>query len=156
MFDTSNPMVQEILKRSITEQESRDKMAPPVTPVTPNPEPVSPLKALLMGSLADSASTYSFLKHGAAKEGNPALQYFNKSPNSVIPSAAAGAAGYALLYKLLHKVNPKIADTIAGGLGAFHSELAGHNIRPSVSQGSYKSVSDDQMQRALTTALRNK
>lgn len=155
-----NQMLQRAVQDANDQQgldEAKARMFPVDSSASPAPKTVSPLKALLAGSLADSASTYAFLKQGTSREGNAALQYMNGHPNRVLPSAAAGAVGYALLYKLLHKFNPSVADTLAGGLGAYHAELAGHNITTkSDGQAAYKSVRDDQMQRALTESLRNK
>lgn len=126
-FDPKSPVVQEILKRSISDQSKIDQMKPTPEEAPVQAHPISPKLALLGGSLADSVSTYKFLRHGS-QETNPALQYFNGHPNRVIPSAIGGALGYTLLYNLLHKNHPQIADVLAGQVGGLHASLAGNNF----------------------------
>jgi hypothetical protein len=104
---------------------------------------LSPKAALLLGSLADSASTYAFLKRGnGQREGNPALGFFDEHPASVIPTAAAGALGYRAAYDLLHKHAPRVADTVAGLVGGFHGALAGNNIENTRGEAT-RQASDD-------------
>ena len=134
-----NKLIDEMVKQ----QMRQEKFDPPRDAKAPEKsKTIGPKTALLMGSLADSASTYAFLKRGG-KEANPALQYFNSKPWSVIPTAAAGAAGYNALHGLIKRKSPKIADTLAGLLGGYHTALAGSNMQPNRGTGSYEKVVRD-------------
>lgn len=125
----------EMIKRAVEKNPDLPGIEPKMSPLDqarqskPQSDGLSPKQALLLGSLADSASTAGFLARGR-EEGNPALQVFNKHPWTVAPAAVGGALGYNLLHKLISKKAPKIADTLAGGLGAFHADAAGNNIEP--------------------------
>ena len=125
----------EMIKRAVEKNPDLPGVEPEVSPLDqarqskPQGDGLSPKQALLLGSLADSASTAGFLARGR-EEGNPALQVFNKRPWTIAPAAVGGALGYNLLHKLISKKAPKVADTLAGGLGAFHTALAGNNIEP--------------------------
>ena len=135
-----DPLFAEMLKRAAAEHPDALVHTPRLRlPSSAGPSPISPKMALILGSLADSASTASFLSKGY-KEGNPALQIFNRKPWTVAPMAAGGAVGYALLHKLLSKKYPKLADTIAGGLGAYHGALAGSNMDLKSGNNSYQAA----------------
>lgn len=113
------------------EQKQRQFDGPSETKGSSSAAPLSPKMALLLGSLADSASTFNFLGSGSGRESNPALQVFNKSRWSVLPAAAGGLYGYSKIYDALHSKHPKVADTLAGILGGWHGALAGNNLETS-------------------------
>lgn len=129
-MDDMNALIDELVAREIAKGDKHELLKP--LPESPHPAksgpPMSPKKALILGSLADSASTYAFLKQGR-HEGNPVLQMFNKKHESVIPMGAAGAAMYSALYELVKKGSPRTANTLAGLLGGYHGALAGNNIQ---------------------------
>lgn len=141
-------LMQELVNRELAAQTLDEKRRADIAPESHSAAPAgmettSPMKAMLLGQALDSASTYAFLKQGR-HESNPALQYMNKSAASVIPSAVAGGAGYALLYKALHKSHPKAADTLAGLLGGYHMALGASNLEgPSKGENSYSAVVRD-------------
>src|SRR5688572_5778516 len=81
-------------------------------------KPLDPKTAMLLGGLADSISTYHFLKTGNSKESNPLVKkLFNNNPWTVWPVAAATGLGYNALHGYLKKKSPKLADTAAGIIG---------------------------------------
>jgi hypothetical protein len=126
----NNALMRELIDREVAKDMSRERqqrlLQPSSESAPQTPTTLNPLQALLLGSLADSASTYAFLKQGRREE-NPALQYFNARPWSVIPTAAAGAVGYKALYELMRRKSPRTADTLAGLLGGYHTALAAAN-----------------------------
>lgn len=138
-------LTQELLQREMDKEDTQKRFA---TPPEAAPSPVtalSPKMAMLLGQAADSASTLHFLtKKDPGHEANPALQFFNKSPLTVIPTAVAGNVGYGLLHKLLSKVSPKAADTAAGLLGGYHMGLGASNMQSKRNGGisSYQNVID--------------
>lgn len=137
-----NPdLVKELVLREDETNRRQQAMEPEPKPVAKSPAPLDPKLALLLGSVADSASTYNFLKNGG-REANPALQIFNKKPWTVLPMGVAGALGYHGLYKLVHKVSPGLADNVAGLIGGFHTGLSGENFEKNPTN-SYRSVMDD-------------
>lgn len=137
-------LMQELLHREMDKEDQTKRFA---TPAEAAPSPVtslSPKMSMLLGQAADSASTLHFLtKKKPMKEMNPALQFFNKSPMSVIPTAIAGNLGYGLLHKLISKVSPKAADTTAGLLGGYHMALGASNMQPKRNGvGAYRNAVD--------------
>jgi len=133
-----SPLFNQMIKQAM-EQDPRmsEAVLPPKQPerqTSPVPKPMSPHKALILGSLADSASTAMFLSKGR-REANPALSVLNKDPWMIAPLAAGGALGYHLLHKLISKKSPKVADTLAGGLGSYHLAIAGNNMEPNTEEG---------------------
>jgi len=138
-----NPeLVDQLVQRQIAQDEKTKSMQMPEPSRGPEPTPLDPKIALLLGQAADSASTYAFLKKGTGREANPALGYMNGRPWSVIPSSIAGAAGYSLLHKFLSKKSPKVANTLAGLVGGFHGALAGANMEDEPG-GSFKAALQD-------------
>lgn len=122
-------LLDELVAREVSKERKQTTMRPlPEKQSRPGGPTLSPKMALILGSLADSASTYAFLKQGR-REANPALQVFNKRHETVIPMGAAGAVGYSLLYDLLAKRSPRMANTLAGLLGGYHGALAGNNLQ---------------------------
>ncbi len=145
MAQNDNSLERQMLARAMELQALDEKTKPFAPKREPAPtvsKPFSPRTALLMGSLADSASTAAFLAQGR-QEGNPALGFLNKKPWMIAPAAAGGALGYHLLHKLISKKAPKLADTLAGGIGAYHMALAGNNLEPDNNQMSWETGTED-------------
>jgi hypothetical protein len=132
----------EVVKDMQREQAQRSMEIPGSKETPKTPKSLSPKQALILGSLADSASTYAFLKQGGRREANPAMQHFNKRPWMVLPTAAAGAAGYSMLYDLIKKRSGGLADTMAGLVGGLHGALAGSNAE-NVGHSSYRQAITD-------------
>lgn len=127
-----NELVQRELQKGRPAQEYaiRPEEAPKPLDITS----LGPKAAMMLGGAADVASTISFLKRGTGKEKNPAFQYFNDHPMTVLPTAAAVGTGYHYLHKLLSKKSPKLANTIGGLLGGYQMGLGGRNFENTFNQ----------------------
>lgn len=128
-FTVDPALVEELVARELAKDRQRQIMEAPRPAPRPESKPLSPRMAMLLGSLADSVSTYTFLKRGTGEEANPMFRFFNGHPNRVIPSAAAGALGYEALYRLIKRKKPKLADTLAGLIGGVHTQFAAENFQ---------------------------
>lgn len=136
----SQALVDELVKRQIAEEKftPRDNNGTPTQPT-----PVSPMLALLAGQLADTGSTYAFLKTRSRPEANPALQFLNRgAAEKVLPLGAAGALGYLTAYKLLHRNHPGLANILAGLVGGYHGALAGNNVEHEAGNSYYRAARD--------------
>lgn len=146
MFEPA--LLQELVERELHKEKMTEQVMPKPEGKEYRPAtPLSPKMAMLLGGLADAASTYGFLKSGKMEEGNPMFKYFNKAPWSVIPTAAAVGLGYNTLHNLISKKSPKAADTIAGLLGGYQMALGGSNIentvRPEPTESGYSLAAKD-------------
>jgi hypothetical protein len=140
MFDQS--LMDELIQREIKKSTAIEEFMPKEKQPTPQTNPMDPKWAMMLGGAADAASTYNFLRNGSMKEGNPAFSYLNKSPWTVIPTAAAAGTGYHFLHKFLKSKSPKIANTLAGLLGGFQMALGGNNFEQS-SNNSLEAATND-------------
>jgi len=94
----------------------------------PDVNPVDPETMALIAGLADSASTYKFLKNKTGSETNPALSFANNSPIAVTAAGLGSLGAMTLGRKLLRKKYPKVADMWATGQGAEQIGLAASNM----------------------------
>lgn len=131
-LNIDDDLIQELVKRQVEEQQMQERFAPRADAPSPEQTTMSPDKALLLGGMADAASTYSFLKRGTGREDNAVLNnLLGGQAQQALPTAAAAfgtTMGALLLKKLIAKASPKVADTLAGGLGGYQLTLAGGNI----------------------------
>lgn len=123
-LNLNGPLTQELISRytkgsPLTSEPAPEPLATPST--------ISPKNALILGGLADAASTYGFLKNGSGVEDNAMVGFAKNSPIGTGLAAAGGTLGALLIHKLLSKKMPKLADTLAGGLGGYQTTLAGWN-----------------------------
>jgi len=123
-LEIKDELIQELLKR----QEMADRFAPESEPSAPEQSTLSPTQALLTGGLADALSTYTFLKQGNRTEDNALLGGLNNKPLPTAVAAGGTTLAMLLLQRLLAKKAPKLADTLAGGLGAYQTGLAAGNL----------------------------
>ena len=103
--------------------------------------PMSPESAATIGSLADAASTYSFLKRGTGTEGNAVMQHLGQHPEGT----ALGLIGTGLAMKagrhLLRKGGmPRLADILAGVQGGNQIGIAAQNMRLGSGEGNSERV----------------
>lgn len=128
-LDLNGPLTQEMIQRVIKEPEPKEfdlglEKGPEFSTISPD-------LALLMGGLADAGSTYNFLKNKTGTESNAiAAKLGNNQPGKTAALAAGTTLGTLLLKKLLEKKFPKVADTLAGGLGGYQMTVAADNLGP--------------------------
>ena len=100
----------------------REDRAMPRYPMVDRGQDVSPMNpylASLLGGLADTASTYAFLKRGTASEDNALVAGLADKPGQMAGMGAAVNVALPLLLKhTLGKAHPKIAEALAANQGA--------------------------------------
>lgn len=109
-LDLNGPLTQEALKRVTSE----------TTPTAPNlglvkndrPSVLSPDIAMILGSIADGISTYSFLDRNAASEANPLYSSLNNDPAKTGLAVAGTGLASVLLKKLLKDKFPSMASIL--------------------------------------------
>jgi len=95
---------------------------------TSRPTTMNPSLAAILGSLADGASTYNFLKSGSGVENN-AMFAGSGGPAKTAMTAAGTGLMAPLLGKLLkNKLPSGLIDAIVGNMGAQSMGAAGANF----------------------------
>lgn len=131
-LEINDKLIAELIKRQMDEQEMAERFAPEPSPSVPELSTLTPKQALLLGGLGDAASTYTFLKRGKGVEGNAMLAFTKNKPLPTAMGALGGTLSALALHKLLSKKYPKLADTLAGGLGAYQMGLTSENFKNDV------------------------
>lgn len=121
-LEIKQELIDELIKRELM----KERFAPRDEKSVPEQTTLSPTQALLAGGLGDALSTYTFLKRGTGVEGNAAIDGMNPLPTAV--AAGAGTMGALLLREILKLKYPKLADTLAGGLGGYQTLLTAGNL----------------------------
>lgn len=101
------PLTQEMMKRISQEPEQKEfdlGLKPTVRPDT-----LSPDLAMILGSLADGATTYNFLNKGRASESNSMYAGLNNDPIKTGLAVVGTGLAQTLLMKLLKNKFPKLA-----------------------------------------------
>lgn len=120
---------------------------------------LSPSLASLLGGLADSGSTYAFLKRGTAGEDNALVSGLSKkSPELLTALGVAGNLALPLLWKQVAKKFPKVGAALAANQGALQMGYGAINtqntLTPRVSAASESRKTSDQYRAALLAQMR--
>lgn len=89
---------------------------------------LDPRMAGIVGSLADVASTYAFLKRGTGIEANPLAGPLNNHPEGVTLASLVGAFLTSKGIGWLKKSHPQLAEVLAANQGALQMQLAHENL----------------------------
>ena len=134
----------ELMKREMARDPEQFKPKPFDLGLQSGPDmgsPMSPETGATLGSLADAASTYSFLKRGTGHEANAVMKHFGQHPEGT----ALGLIGTGLAMKagrhLLRRGGMNgLADILAGVQGGNQMGIAAQNLRAGRGEGNSERV----------------
>lgn len=143
-LDLNGPLTQEVMKRMSIEQR------PPSTGSSTGTSELNPALLGVLGSVADGASTYNFMRKGLGED-NAAFGALGGKPLptslAVVGTSLAGLAAS----KLLEKKFPSLAKVLMANQAAQSIGLAGQNFTQPTDR---KDSSFDTQNQAVTNAIR--
>lgn len=112
----------------------------PVMPDTHIEKPLHPALASLIGGLADTASTYTFLKRGTAREDNKLVAGLSKHPAGMALAGIGATLALQPARKLIGKASPQLANALAANQGALQLGYSAGNLddEPGKSSDTYR------------------
>lgn len=128
---TISALAEELLKRELEKNADfgREKLFSLGMDASQGMIPLTPDQALLLGSLADAATTYTFLKRGKGTESNALIGFTKNHPEATAAASLGGTAASMGVKKLLERAgHKKLADMIGGGLGGYQFGVAMNNL----------------------------
>ena len=141
-----DPLMEAMLERALQPTPIRDSVERTAVPQERKPVPMnlpapgadvsalSPTTASVLGGLADTASTYAFLKRGTAQEDNPLVAGMAAQPGKMAAmGVATNLALPFLLKKTLGKKWPRVFDALAANQGALQMGYGALNTQNTLS-----------------------
>lgn len=146
------PLFDELIQRALTEHPELSQPAPKLElnlPQSASHGELSPALMMALGSVADGASTYNFMRHGIGED-NAAFQGLGGKPiPTSLAVAGSGLAGMAAS-KLLGRKLPSLARVLMANQAAQSIGVAGQNFTQPTDR---KDSSFDTHNQAVTKAI---
>lgn len=141
-------IIESLVQRETQADQMRKRFAPEAAAPAPY-STLNPELSAILGSVADGASTYNFMKRGSGREDNAMLGGAGGPAATGMAAAAPGLIAAIAGRLLKNKLPGELIDSILGNLGASQMGLAGNNMNLTTksSQARYDDMVSDAMHR---------